>query len=285
MFRYVRPTSVPEACQLLAEHGRAAKALLGGTDLFVGLRKGKLTAELVVDLKGAAELTPAIEEANAHVTISAPTVMTDIVENERCVREFPALVEAATHVGSIQIRNRATLAGNICNASPAADTALPLLAYGATVVVAGPGGGRRLPLVEFFMGPGQTVLEDGEIVTALELPAPPSGAGSAFGRMTRRRGVDLATINVCCSISPDGSTRFAVGAAGPRPFVVSDESGVLGLAGPDEPEAAATIGELMATATPISDIRGSEAYRRAMLVVLGVRTYGRALERRRRAGQ
>ena len=129
-------------------------------------------------------------------------------------------MEAARVVGSVQIRNRATLAGNICNASPAADTAPPLLAYGAVVYTRGIAGERRVPLQQFFTGPGRTVLGRDEIVTSIDLPLPTGPVGAAFMRLTRRRGVDLATLTVCCVMSGSGQMRVALGAVAPTPLLV-----------------------------------------------------------------
>lgn len=280
VYHYARPGSLDEVFGLLEEHGDGARLLSGGTDLLVGLRKGKFSADVVIDLKGVAEIAPAMTEVDGHFEVAAATVMTDLVEDPRVREWYPALVEAASAVGSIQIRNRATLAGNMCNASPAADTAPPLLVYGASVEMGGRQGRRRMPLSDFLLGPGRTAREPGEVVTAISIPIPEASFGSAFARMTRRRGVDLATVSVCCGVDESGSARFALGAAGPKPFVVSDDSGVLGDPAAEEAEKERRIGELMASATPITDVRGSEAYRRAMLVVTGSRTLQRALERR-----
>lgn len=277
MFAYARPRGLDEALALLAETPEA-RPLLGGTDLIVGLRKGKLRPPLVVDLKHIDELRPGITERDGALRVSAGTVMTQLIRDARIQRQFPALVEAALTVGSIQIRNRATLAGNLCNASPAADTAPPLLVCGARVEVAGAGGRRIVPVEELFVGPGQTSLKGGELVTAVELPLPGGPLGSAFERLTRRRGVDLATINLCCSVSASGITRFAYGAAGPRPFLVVDESGTLADAGRRADEQEAVLRSLTARATPISNVRATREYREAMLVVLS----RRALEKARR---
>jgi CO/xanthine dehydrogenase FAD-binding subunit len=278
VFAYARPRLLDEALALLAETPEA-RPLLGGTDLIVGLRKGKLRPPLVVDLKQIDELRPGITEHDGALRISAGTVMTQLIRDPRVQRQFPALVEAALTVGSIQIRNRATLAGNLCNASPAADTAPPLLVYAARVEVAGPPGRRVVPVEELFVGPGQTSLVPGELVTAVEVPLPDEPQGSAFERLTRRRGVDLATINLCCSVTAGGVTRFAYGAAGPRPFLVVDESGALGDAGRSAGEQEPALRRLTAHATPISNVRASREYREAMLVVLSRRALERARHR------
>ena len=137
-FRYERPATLFEALSILGSNGRDARPLAGGTDLIIRLRDGTVRPAMVVDVKRIPELRPGVSEAAGRLTISATTVMTDIAADERVRRQFVALAEAATVVGSVQIRNRATLGGNICNASPAADTAPPLLVYGAEVVAIGP---------------------------------------------------------------------------------------------------------------------------------------------------
>lgn len=277
-FDYARPHTLHEALSLLHEVPDA-RLLCGGTDLIVGLRKGKLQPPLVIDLKRVSDLPPGIWEADGRLRISATTVLTDVIGDERIQSRFPALVEAARVVGSIQIRNRATLVGNLCNASPAADTAPPLLVYDAALEVLGPSGIRNVPLAEFFVGPGQTVLDRGELVTAVELPIPPEPVGSAFARMTRRRGVDLATVNLCCAVSAGGGAVFAYGAVGPRPFRVSDDSGVLADPDRDEGSQERVLRTLAAQASPVSNVRASREYREAMLLVLSRRALAEARRR------
>ncbi|MFQ5968040.1 MAG: FAD binding domain-containing protein [Acidimicrobiia bacterium] len=269
-FRYARPETIGHAHSLLAEYGPRAQLLAGGTDLLVALRAGSLEPDMVVDLKRAAELAPGVEEVGGALRITANTVMTDVIEHELVRRHFPALVEAATTVGSVAIRNRATLAGNICNASPAADTAPVLLIHMAQVEIVSPSETRLVPLDDFFLGPGETVLEPVDIVAAIHLPIPSHTVGTAFGRMTRRRGVDLATINLSCLVDSNGVTTFAFGAVGPRPFLAQDRTGVLADGGSEE-EREAVLRELTGQASPISDVRASAEYRQAMLDVLSRR--------------
>jgi CO/xanthine dehydrogenase FAD-binding subunit len=279
-FAYVRPRTLQEAVELLLEHGSQARLLTGGTDLLVRIRHGHITPRLVIDLKRIADMPRDIQWSDSAVQIGALTVMTDIIQDARMRSQFPALVEAAAVVGSVQIRNRATLAGNICNASPAADTAPPLLVYGAVVHISGSQGERQIPLKEFFKGPGQTVLQRGEIVTALRLPLPEDGTGAAFYRITRRRGVDLATVNGACLVRPSGQATFAFGAAAPRPFLAHEPSGRL-----SDPQIAQANQEtlfhkLLEQASPISDVRASKEYRQAMLLVVARRALKIALARR-----
>ena len=206
--------------------------------------------------------------------------MTDVAGDERVRRHFPALVEAAEVVGSVQIRNRATLAGNVCNASPAADTAPPLLVYGAVLVVAGPGGTRRLPLDELFVKSGQTTLTRGELVAAIELAVPARRMGATHVRRTRRRGHDLASVTLCCAVDDAGVTRIAYGSVGPRPVLVLDESGVLAdPAAPDEAKAAVLEGMFAGASPSPRSMRASPEYRLAMLRVLGARAVATAIAR------
>ncbi len=279
-FAYARPKSVDEVVDLLDEYGPEAQLLAGGTDLVIGCREGYHRPELVIDLKRVPELKPSISEIEGGVSISAATVMADITASELMRQSFPALVEAADVVGSVQIRNRATLAGNICNGSPAADTAPPLLVYDAVVVVAGPNGVRRVPIDEFIVGPGKTDLGRGELVTAIELPLPRQPFAAAYTRMTRRRGTDLASITLCCGVDGSGTVRLAYGSVGPRALLVVDDSGVL--ADPDAPESAKApiLDQMFADASPsIRSMRASPAYRIAMLRVLGARALQTAIDR------
>jgi len=277
-FGYARPATMAEALALLDEHGPDARLLCGGTDLIVGLRKGTIRPGMVIDLKRVAELRPEIVDTGSALVVGATGVLTDLIEDPRVRRHFPALVEAAMTVGSVQIRNRATLTGNICNASPAADTAPALLVHGARVNLVGVGGRRTVAYDDFVTGPRQTVLRRGELVASIELPLPAEPLGAAFARLTRRRGVDLATISMCCSVSASGVTRFAYGAVGPRPFLVTDESGVLADPAAGEPAKEEILARFIAQASPISDLRASREYRQAMLAVLSRRTLRAAVD-------
>lgn len=279
-FAYERPATLAEAVALLDAHGPDARLLAGGTDLIIGLRNGSARPRVVIDVKRIAELCPEIREDGDVVRIGATTVMTDIAANGLVKRHFCALAEAAAVVGSVQIRNRATLGGNICNASPAADTAPPLLVYGAVVVAEGPRGPRRIPLSEFFVRSGVTTLERNELVVAIELPVPAGRMGAVHMRRTRRRGHDLASVTLSCGVDEAGVTRLAYGSVGPRPVLVTDETGVL--ADPSAPDdAKAPIFERMfADASPSKrSMRASPEYRLAMLRVLGSRAVRTAIER------
>jgi CO/xanthine dehydrogenase FAD-binding subunit len=279
-FEYARPATLAEAITLLGTHGPGARILAGGTDLIIRLRDGTLQPSVVVDLKRIAELRPGITEADGRIVISATTVMTDVAEDERIRRSFVALAEAAAVVGSVQIRNRATLGGNVCNASPAADTAPALLVYGAEVVAAGPGGTRRIPVDEFFVRSGRTTLAPGELATAIELPIPARRIGAVHVRRTRRRGHDLASVTLSVAVDETGVTRLAYGSVGPRPVLVLDESGVLADPAASDAAKAQLFERMFAGASPSPrSMRASPEYRLAMLRVLGARALRIAIER------
>ena len=264
VFDYHRPESLAQASELLA-HERAV-ALAGGTDLIVAIRHRKVQPAMVVDLKSVSEIGDDIAQEGDTLVIGARAVMRQLIDDMTVNRRFPALAKAASVVGSVQIRNRATLAGNLCNASPAADTAPALIAYAATVGITGPDGSRVLPVEDFFTGPGETVLDRDEVVTSVRLPIPTTSMGSAFARVTRRRGVDLASVNLACVIDPSGRVRFGFGAVGPTPLLAEATLDDLG----DEDGWS----RLLAITSPISDVRAGADYRMAMLRVHS----GRALQ-------
>jgi carbon-monoxide dehydrogenase medium subunit len=266
---FLRPESLDELFSMLREHP-TARILAGGTDLLVRWRKEFEAPAWIVDLKRVREIPDEVVRVDEVLRIGARTVITDVIANTGVRAQFPALVEAALAVGSVQIRNRATIAGNICNASPAADTSPPLVAYGAIVNVASATATRSLPLEQFFAGPGRTTLAPGEIVHSVDLPLPTQPTGSAFGRLTRRRGVDLALVNLCCVVRESGDVRFGFGAVGPRAFAVEMRLGE-------------SLDRLFRDARPISDLRATAEYRRAMLPVLARRALNTALERMNQA--
>jgi carbon-monoxide dehydrogenase medium subunit len=282
-FSYERPERLADAIALLAAGPEVARPLAGGTDLIIRLRDGTLRPDVVVDVKRIRELDDGIQEGDGRLVIGARAVMTDIAADERIRRDFQGLAEAALVVGAVQIRNRATLAGNICNASPAADTAPALLVYGAEVVAAGTAGVRRIPIDAFFVRSGMTTLAPGEIVTAIELPLPTRPHGSTHVRRTRRRGHDLASVTLACLVLPDGQTRIAYGSVGPRPYLAVDRTGVLADPESSETERLVALDAMFAPASPSStSMRASSEYRLAMLRVLGLRAV--EVARRRGAG-
>jgi CO/xanthine dehydrogenase FAD-binding subunit len=280
-FQLVRPRTLEEAIGHLVRHGPGARLLAGGTDLLVQIRARKVLPDYVIDLKKISTLRADIVQTDSTLEIGALALLSDISNDARVLRFFPALAEAVATVGSIQIRNRATLPGNICNASPAADTVPALLVHDASVSLQGRSGQRLVALSDFFLGPGKTVRREDEIVTHIRMPLPRQREGTAFERLTRRRGVDLATINLCCRVDESGGTRFAFGAVGPRPIIAVDSSGRLSKPDIGGQERDGLLQELIAATSPISDVRATRDYRMAMLLVLSRRALARALHRLR----
>jgi len=281
-FAYMRPSTLAEAVALLEAHAPRVRLLAGGTDLIIRLRDGSEKAGLVVDVKRIPELRDGIRKDGATVTIGATTTMAAIAANSLIRRHYRALAEAAGVVGSVQIRNRATIGGNICNASPAADTAPSLLVYGAVVVAAGPGGPRRIPIDELFVRSGVTTLAANELVVSIELPVPDAPIGAAHVRRTRRRGHDLASVTLCAGVDHAGGTRIAYGSVGPRPVLAIDDTGALADPGASEAAKAAVFERIFAGASPSPrSMRAGPEYRLAMLRVLGSRAVQTAIERLR----
>jgi CO/xanthine dehydrogenase FAD-binding subunit len=270
-FAFEQPTGLDDAIDMLRGNA-GARVLAGGTDLIIGLRDGTIEASPIVDIKRVRELDAAIEDRAGGLRFGARTAMTEIATDERIRDRYTALAEGAAVVGSVQIRNRATLAGNICNASPAADTSPALLVFGAVVMVAGPDGERRIPIDELFVQSRVTTLRPGEIVTAIELPPPTAAWGSTHVRRTRRRGHDLASVTIACAVLETGETRLAYGSVGPRPVLRIDTSGVLADVRATDDARLAVLDELFSEASPSpTSMRASPDYRLAMLRVLGLR--------------
>ena len=280
-FALEQPQELDEAVALLASRPDA-RLLAGGTDLIIRLRDGTIRTSTVVDVKRIRRLDAGIAESDGHLTFGSLAAMTEIAGDRRVRERYTALAEGAAVVGSIQIRNRATLAGNACNASPAADTTPALLVFGAVVVASGPDGERRIPIDALFVRSGVTTLRPAEIVTRIELPAAAGRWGSTHLRRTRRRGHDLASVTIACAVSDAGETRLAYGSLGPRPILAIDSSGVLANPSSTDDARDEVFERLFAGATPsASSMRASPEYRLAMLRVLGRRAVETAQARLR----
>jgi CO/xanthine dehydrogenase FAD-binding subunit len=269
-FDYERPDRLADALALMADGG--ARPLAGGTDLVIRIRDGSIAPATVVDVKGIGEFSRDIRIEDGWLRIGARTTMTDLLRDERIGRDYTALAEAAAYVGSVQIRNRATLAGNICNASPAADTAPALLAFEARVVAVGQRGRRVIPLDDFFVRSGVTTLAPGDLVEAIEMPVRSGRRGSVHARRTRRRGHDLASVTLAVAIDVEGVTRVSYGSVGPRPVLAIDDTGLLADPAAGDDAVRDRLDELFAAAAPSpTSMRASPEYRLAMLRVMGLR--------------
>lgn len=268
MVHYCRPSTLDEAITALTNANGHGRVLVGGTDLLVHVRRQPLEPLVLVDLKTAADLPPAMEVGGASVAFGPTATMGEIGADPTMQEWFPSLTEASKVVGSVAIRNRATLIGNICNSSPACDTAPALLVHGASVTIRGESGDRTVPLNDFFTGPGKNVCGSNEVVIGLELQKPATGYRSAFQRLTRRRGVDLATVSVAAGVSADGEITLGLGAVAPTPLLTTT-SGPVDCS--DDAAVRAAVTELVEVASPISDVRATKEYRQAMSIVLAER--------------
>jgi len=268
MVSYRRPASLDAALDALGEAGTNGRILVGGTDLLVHVRRNPTEPLVLIDLKAADDLAAAIAVTDDGARIGPTATMSDLVSNPQLIEWFPSLICAANVVGSIAIRNRATLVGNICNGSPACDTAPSLLLHNATVTIRGADGERDVPIADFFEGPGQTQCGQGELVVGIDIPRPSPGYRSAFQRLTRRRGVDLATVSAAAGVTADGLVAVALGAVAPTPVKAEATEPI------DVADAAAVqqlAEQLTDIASPISDVRATKEYRRAMTTVLAAR--------------
>jgi carbon-monoxide dehydrogenase medium subunit len=281
-FDYVAPRSLEEAYGYL-NNGKRALFLAGGTDVIVQLREGRRECDLLIDLKRIDELTSYAFAADGSLEIGAATPLARIYEDPEVRRRLPGLVDAASLIGGIQIQSRASLGGNLCNASPAADSTPALVALGATLVIASASGRRETPVEEFFLGPGRNALQPGELLLQVRIPAQPAHSGTRYLRFIPRNEMDIAVASsgVGLQLSEDGATieavRIALGAVGPTVLVV-DGSSLVGRA-PDSATIEAA-GQLAgAAATPIDDMRGGVAQRRKLAQVLTMRSMEGALQR------
>ncbi|MGI5861735.1 MAG: FAD binding domain-containing protein [Myxococcales bacterium] len=268
-FEYRAARTVGEAMTLWAEQP-GARFMAGGTDLIAQMRTRRKVSR-VIDVKPIPELNQIRESEDGGVAIGAAVTLTAICEHPRVRERYPVLVECASQVGAYALRNRATLAGNICNASPAADTAVALLALEAKVVAANMDRSRVIPIEEFFLGPGKSALEDGELVTEIVLPARSAGFQGSYHRQSRRRGMDLASVAVLVAKGGNGTPQYRVGlvSVAPTPLRARAAEELLEEEGPGAVARAAEAARL--ACSPITDARASAEYRREMVGVLTAR--------------
>lgn len=270
-FEYVAPKTLEEAVETLAERGEAAWALAGGTDLLPQMKADRVAPKSIVNLKRIPGLDRMEWDERAGLRIGALTKVAELMSAAVVRERYPALAQAALSMASPQIRNLATVGGNLCNASPAADLAPPLLALGACVRLAGPNGERRLTLDQFFVGPGETALTRGELLVEIELP-PPDGIRSLYLKHAHRQAMDLAIVGVAVALRiQDGvcdDIRLALGAVAPTPLRAGSAEMELRGRSPT-PEAIERVAKAAAEeSSPIDDVRGSAWYRRRMVEVM-----------------
>ena len=281
-FSYLIPKNLKEACLMLAEHGDKTRILAGGTDLLVQMKNRIVQPEYIIGISNTPH-TDYIHVDQKQLVIGANAKLAAVAQDSQIQRYFPALAYAASVTATVQIRNMGTVVGNICNASPAADTATPLLVYDAKVVIMHSEGERILPLGEFFRDPGVTALKSGEIVKEVILPLTPEKSGSNYQKLSARSKVDIAAIGVSAYLLVNETetvtqARIAIGAVAPVPKRVPRAEKTL--EGKRLTQAlvkkAAQIS--MDEAAPITDIRATASYRKKMVEVLIQRALNKSME-------
>lgn len=281
--RYEAPETVDAAVALLAAAG--ARPLAGGTDMLVLLHSGAIAPELLVDVKRIPEMRE-IDRENGGWRVGAAVPGMAILDHEGFAADWPGVVEGVALIGSMQIKGRATMGGNLCNASPAADSVPPIIAAGAVAIVAGPGGTREAPVETIVTAPGRTSLAPGEIVTSFVFPERPPHAGDCYLRLTPRTEMDIAVVGAAANVVLDGDgvcvdARIALGAVAPTPVLVEAAAEALVGTRADEAALAAAADACRAACDPISDKRGTREYRIKTAGVMARRSVARALERAR----
>jgi CO/xanthine dehydrogenase FAD-binding subunit len=288
MLAYTAPSTVEEAVRALAGAAGSAKVLSGGTDLLVQLRSGRAKPALIVDTKKIPGIS-GISERDGAFVIGAATSGAVIGECEPLKRAWPGVVEAANLIGSTQIQGRASLAGNLCNGSPAADSVPALIAARATCVVAGPNGRREVPVETIVTGPGRTSLRPDEFIVAFHLPKRPPRSGDAYLRFIPRTEMDIAVVGAGVSVTLDAKgactdARVVLGAVAPTAVLVADAATALIGRTLDETALAGLDQAARRACKPIDDKRGTIAYRTKVAGVMARRAatiaYERAGERR-----
>ena len=286
--RFEAPETVEDAVRLLADADGEAKALAGGTDLLVQLRTDFVRPGLIVDLKRIPALMDVTADGD-EIRVGAAVSGATLGKNEAVTAAWPGVVEALELIGSTQIQGRASLGGNLCNGSPAADSVPALIAAGAVCEIAGPGGTRSMPVEDVVTGPGQLALGPGEIVVSFVMPKPPPRSGDAYLRFIPRTEMDIAVVGAGVALTLDDAgvcthARLGLGAVAPRPLLVEDGAKALIGTAVDDDALANLAAAASAACNPIDDKRGTIEYRVKVAGVLARRAALIALERARSNG-
>ena len=270
-FDYVKPGSLSEASQFLAAHAGEARPLMGGTDIFVRMRDRAWADQYLVDVKGLDGMDSISYNPASGLTIGASVNMNLVIASPDVKNCYPLLGEAAAKVASYQLRTRATIVGNICNASPAGDTIGACILLGGVLNVHGKDGKRQIPLSAFFLGPGETVLRAGDIVTSIQFPPPAPGLVGKYIKLGRNQSSDLAIVGVTAVGYPNGDApsgfriKLALASVAPLPLVVERVEAILA----EKPITSRTLSEAsqaaMEACNPIDDVRASARYRKMMV--------------------
>ena len=288
-FDYTRPKTLQEAVGLMAEHGERARPLAGGTDLLVQMRVGRKQPDWVIDIKDVPELNELRLDAHSGLTLGAGVPCYAIYENTEVIRVYPALDDVASLIGGTQIQGRASIGGNLCNAAPSADAIPALIAMGVRCRIAGSGGDREVAVEDFCTAPGQNVLQPGELLVSLHFPPPPANSGAHYLRFIPRNEMDIAVAGVGVSVVLENgnfrSAKIALASVAPTPLFVNEAGEALAgqAVTAENIQKAAQITK--DAARPITDMRGTIAYRKHLCEVLTRRALNVAVERARHSAQ
>ncbi|MEI8382318.1 MAG: xanthine dehydrogenase family protein subunit M [Planctomycetota bacterium] len=284
-FDYAVPSTLADALALMAG-ASVARPLAGGTDLIDHVRTGRLAPDLLVDIKKLPELNR-LEASPSGLRLGASVPCWKVIASTEISRDYTALVDSCRIIGGIQIQNRASVGGNLCNSGPAADSIPSLIALGAQCVIASKDGTREVPAEAFCTGPGKNVLQPGELLVELKFPARAARSGSHYRRFIPRNEMDIAVVGVGASVTLDESgqritdARITLGAVGPTPLLATDAAQALIGQAFDDDVIAKSVAAAKAIATPISDMRGTAEYRVHLVGVLLARVLKAAVARAR----
>jgi len=265
-FTYHEPATLDEAVSLLAAPN--AQILAGGTDLLVELKERLRRADYVVNIKKIPGIAGFAYDDKAGLRIGALATARELEISPLVLDKYRSLAQSLRELGSIQVRHRATIIGNVCRASPSADTIPPLIADGASLRIRGAGGERMLELEDFFLGPGKTLLEPGDVVTEIIVPPPAAGTRKVYLKHGRRKAMELATVGVAVTHVPGAETRIVLGAVAPTPLRARQAEELLRGKRLTEDLIAEAAQAAVAESRPISNVRASAEYRREMVGVL-----------------
>ena len=286
-FEYIAPTTVGEAVACLAGKGDRARPLAGGTDLIVQLRRSVLEVDLIVDVKKIPELNSITYDPGQGLTLGAAAPCRRIIEDANIARLYPGLVDAVSLIGGTGIKGRATIGGNLCNAAPSGDSIPAMIVLEATCAIASRAGIRRVPVERFCTAPGKTVLGQGELLVSVHFPPPGAHSGSCYLRFIPRHEMDIAVVGVGARVDLSDdfrkitSARIALGAVAPTPILVREASDLLAGKVPSETAFDQASALSQEAASPITDMRGTTAYRRHLVGILTKRALLGAVERAR----
>jgi CO/xanthine dehydrogenase FAD-binding subunit len=276
-FDYIKPETYADACAFLTTHDGEARPFIGGTDLFVQMRDRLYKPKYLVDIKGLEGMNDLTFDAAEGLSIGAAVNMNRVIASPVVAEYYHVLAEATESVASYQLRTRATIIGNICNASPAGDTIGACLLLDGVLTIIGAQGGRQVPLSDFFLGPGQTILEPGDIVSSIHFPLQPEGIKGRYLKLGRNKLSDLSIVGVTAVGYPDLDTvsgfrfRLALASVAPVPLVVPEIENMLSDTEVSEDSLGQAAEAAMNASSPIDDVRGSARYRKYMVRNLSLR--------------